>query len=297
VSLSALGICHAAKAEANQDRLEDYWQPAADVAIDKGRRHYVSTVVYSVTDIVGPEAFAVHVQPRTSVGTVSPFDCPTNHLSLGAPIGTTALSRPVIAVNRMNNQAVVVVTARIGATWQLFAKWHWSTDPQTCQGWSLQWEPLSTTGTNGLSGTQTFTGAPAAAFAPDGYLYVQVKNGTSYGIECSSSGPGTANWSQWRLFALTHCGSAAGGFRGVPTTIQAGQNRVTVWPQAGGNPVNVALIVRDANSPNPLQNDKVLLYRAQSNGGFELFSASTCAAVVAETFSPNPPVWLAKWNK
>lgn len=271
-----------------------YWQPTGDIAIHKGHRSYVSTTAYSIPNGPGANPYEVHVQARTSVGGLSPLDCPTNFMNLGSPSGTQSLSRPVIAVDPNSNRAAVIVASKINGSWAIFAKWHSSIESSTCAGWAESWEPLPLTDDWVPVSPVLPYSAPAAAFDSTGLLRVQVADQLHHWLfESTSVGPGTANWTLWHVASNRHCVNS-GSVISAPTSVRFGSQIVTAWDGAGGATRKLAVLVRDSSNGWFNETGEVPLYFMGTNGPISFDAQNgACTLVVAETFTTERGLWTA----
>ncbi len=289
-------MTNARSASADGQGFHSYWEPVGSAAINPSHRSTVSTIAYSTrfVTLTGAVTLAVHIQPRYLLGTVQASDCNGNSFGdLGAPVGADALSKPAIAVDAKSSLAIVVVAAKLGAEWKLFARWHSVTELDSCIGWS-SWEEIPR-----LLGMQPFlaTTAPTVTFDPLGRALVQTTKPAL--VETVGTGPGS--WGTWFTVSDLMCGTA-GAFTHPATVVRSASDRIyTVLPAISSIQNAIGLVVRRFPIVSGAITGTVPLIRRNAVGDLESFQvgqdpskSAACTAIVADKFNGDPTdLWIA----
>lgn len=297
----ACGV-YSKNAHADAQGFHAYWQPTGSIAINIGHRGTVNTIAYSTVSSTstGGTVFAVHVQPRGMLGNIEVADCTGSSLgyaNLGSPAGTTALSKPSIAVDTKSNMGIVVVASLQAGAWKLYASWHAYGQQDTCLGWS-EWEQIPL---NSGTGSIYVGTAPSVAIDTFGSAIVQTTSPSIF--ETSAPAPGA--WSVWNLISDHNCGNI-GAFLYPTTTVVARADAThlpriyTVLPSVFPLANVVGLVVRQVPPQFPNQvvrTGAIPTFRRLSNGALQAFQAGRadggCAAVLADKLDGGPTaLWI-----
>jgi hypothetical protein len=127
----------------------------------------------------------VHIQARTTTGSIDTSECPSNYGNLGTPVSTGGVTASDLSTPSVTSGGWAFVVAYVGsAGWQLFSSRHNSAFA-TCSGWSswTQWVLPS--------GVSAWSSAPSAVtladgrtivfvYAPDNRLYYRITQFNSF---------------------------------------------------------------------------------------------------------------------